>query len=191
MEETFKTIPSFPDYLISNFGRVVTKARKLRYTHAITNREHFRMSEERFLKVHFNNRTGYKFYQLYKDKKMRNRPIHSLVADAFLIRPDHCDCVNHKDGNKHNNIVDNLEWVTNKYNHEHAARTGLSAKGEKIGSAVLNEFSVLAIKRILKEGKFTHKEIAKWFNVSRSTVSLIHENKNWKHLTGKELKLTL
>src|SRR5690606_5778138 len=108
--EIFKTIPEFPDYEVSNFGRVKTKSRQLRYIHAVTKKEHFRTSEERFLKVHFNDLTGYKFVQLYKDKKMYNRVIHRLVAETFIDNPLLFPVVNHKDGNKHNNVTDNLEW---------------------------------------------------------------------------------
>ena len=51
--EIFKTIPSFPDYEVSNFGRVKTKSRLVRYEHAVTKQEHFRQTSDRFLKVQF------------------------------------------------------------------------------------------------------------------------------------------
>ena len=190
MEEIFKTIRLFPDYEVSNFGRVKTKSRLVRYTHAVTKKEHFRNTEFRFLKVHFNNNTGYKFYQLYLDKKMYNVNVHRLVADTFLINHLHYDTINHKDGNKHNNVVDNLEWCTNSYNHEHATSTGLRAKGESISTSKLNDNMAHAIKYFLLKG-FSHSELAKAFNVSRAAISLIHENKTWKHvaLTGEELTL--
>lgn len=188
MKETYKIIPSFPDYLVSNFGRVKTRSRKVRYTHAVTGEEHFRLTTERFLKYHSNSFTGYKFYQLYKDQKMHNKTIHSLVADAFLPEVTGTDCINHKDGNKHNNTVENLERVTNNYNHQHATETGLKAKGEQIGSSKLNQHSVLAIKYFLKVG-YSHTDLAKIFNISRATISLIYEGKIWKHLTGIELTI--
>ena len=190
MKEVFKVIPSFPDYEVSNFGRVKTISRKLRYVHAVTGREHFRQTTHRFLKVHYNNLTGYKFYQLYKEKKMYNKPVHQLVADAFLERKDNHDTVNHIDGNKHNNIVSNLEWCTNSYNHEHATRTGLKPKGEKVGTSKLNNTCVSAIKRMLNDG-ISHGVIAKWFGVSRPTISLINIGATWKNenaLTGEELE---
>lgn len=189
-EEIFKTIPSFPDYEVSNFGRVKTTSRKIRYTHHKTGMEHFRLSEHRFLKVQSNDYTGYKFHQLYRNKKMYNKAKHILVADAFLIRPDGADCVNHKDGNKHNNALDNLEWCTNAYNHKHATETGLKARGSEIGRSKLNEVSVRAIKKML-EDNIPLSQISRWFNVSRSSIYLIHVGKTWRHvsLTGTELKL--
>lgn len=188
MEEIFKTVHGFSDYEVSNCGRVKTKSRMVRYTHSKTKKEHFRLTEHKFLKVQINNNTGYKFYQLYLNKKMYNKPIHRLVMETFVPNPLLLQYINHKDGNKHNNELSNLEWCTNEYNHEHATSTGLKAKGEAIGSSKLNESSIHAI-RYLIEKKYSHSELSKMFLVSRATIMLIHKNKIWKHvaLTKKEL----
>jgi len=182
MEESFKQIPEFPDYMVSNFGRVKTMARQVRYVHSVTNEEHFRNTNERFLKIQFNNLTGYKFHQLYRDKKMYNKTVHQLVASAFLPKISGKDFINHIDGNKHNNIVSNLEWCTNEYNHTHATLTGLTAKGEMVASSVLNDRSVYAIKYLLSIG-VSHSDMAKAFLVSRPSISLISSGKTWKHIT--------
>lgn len=190
MEEKFKVITEFPDYEISNLGRVRTRSRMVRYTHARTGREHWRVTEKRFLKVHQNNRTGYKFCQLYLNKKMYNKTIHRLVASEFVLNPLSLEYVNHKDGNKHNNICDNLEWCTNEYNHNYATITGLKAKGESVGTSKLTSNMVHAIKYFLLKG-FSHSQLADAFNISRATISMISEGKIWKHisLTGEELTL--
>lgn len=57
--------------------------------------------------------------------KQKNRSVHSLVAEAFIPNPQCKPCVNHIDGNKWNNRADNLEWVTQKENVQHAIKTGL------------------------------------------------------------------
>jgi hypothetical protein len=191
MEETWKIIDGFEDYEVSSCGRVKTKERLLRYNHAVTGNEHFRKSTERELKIHLNDLTGYKFVQLYSNKKMFNLTIHRLVALAFNERSDETfDVVNHKDGNKHNNTVDNLEWGTNAYNHEHATITGLKAKGSKISSAKLNDATVHAIKWFLSKN-FSHSELSKAFKISRPTISMIANGKIWKHVefTGEELSV--
>ena len=191
MKEIFNEISFYPDYEVSNCGRIRTKSRMVRYEHSITGKEHFRKTESRLLKIYANNRTGYKFVQLYRDKKSRNQHIHRLVALVFInSRPARNLEVNHKDGNKHNNRVDNLEWVTCEYNHEHATQSGLKAKGEKIGTAKLTESMVWAIKWFLDKGH-THTELSKAFRISRPTITLIANSKTWKHiaLTGKELEI--
>ena len=57
--------------------------------------------------------------------KYGTRFAHRVIASAFLKRPDGCTEINHKDGNKKNNRIDNLEWCTHAENMQHAARTGL------------------------------------------------------------------
>lgn len=191
MKELFKVVCHYPDYEISNCGRVKTKSRSVRYTHSVTRKEHFRKTKERFLKVYLNNRTGYKFVQLYNNGKAKNYNIHRLVAENFISNELMLDVVNHIDGNKHNNRFDNLEWCTNKYNHEHAVKTGLIAKGEKVSSSKLNRTGVLAIKNLIKKS-WKDSDIAFIFGVSRSTITLIRLGKTWKHitLTGEELTYT-
>jgi hypothetical protein len=181
MKEIFEIIPSFPDYEVSNCGRVKTRSRMVRYIHARTGKEHWRVTEKRFLKEHFNDRTGYKFYQLYRDKKMYNRAIHKLVAETFLPNPSLLRDINHKNGNKYDNLVTNLEWCSDEYNHEHATKAGLKARGESISTSKLTDGSVHAIKYFIQEG-YSHSELSRAFKVSRATISLIHENKIWKHI---------
>ena len=163
-KEIFKIIPPFPNYEVSNFGRVRTLARKIRYTHSVTKEEHFRLSEHRFLKFHLNRLTGYKFYQLYLDKKMYNKPIHRLVAEAFIPKIKGLDYINHKDGNKHNNTDKNLEWCTNEYNHHHATITGLKPRGERVATSKLNENMIYAIKFFSNEG-YTQETLSKAFKI--------------------------
>lgn len=190
MKETFLTIKNYPDYEVSNLGRVKTKSRMIRYEHSVTKKEHFRKTEERLLKVYFNDRTGYKFVQLYLNGKSKNYTIHRLVAECFLENENNYPQVNHIDGNKHNNICDNLEWCTNNYNHKHATETGLKAKGTDIKSCKLNDNSVYAIKFLLSKG-IKKADLSKAFKISRATIILISQNKIWKHiaLTGEELTL--
>lgn len=57
--------------------------------------------------------------------KRKHKNIHRIVAESFIDNPNNKPCVNHKDGNKHNNNVDNLEWVTHSENDIHAFRNGL------------------------------------------------------------------
>ena len=68
---------------------------------------------------------GYLGVQLYNHGEAQHKRIHRLVAEAFIPNPDNKPDINHKDGNKHNNSVDNLEWVNKSENMRHAYQTGL------------------------------------------------------------------
>lgn len=68
----------------------------------------------------------YKFMCLRKDGENKNHLVHRLVAQAFIPNPENKPCINHKDGNKQNNKVENLEWCTYSENRKHAYDNGLS-----------------------------------------------------------------
>lgn len=73
-----------------------------------------------------NNHDGYLRIQLYNHGTCEFVMIHRLVAEEFLSNPENKPFINHKDGNKQNNNFDNLEWVTQSENIQHAWNTGLS-----------------------------------------------------------------
>lgn len=73
---------------------------------------------------HYSN--TYRFVCLRKDGKSRNLLVHRLVAQAFLPNPNNYPYINHKDGNKLNNNVNNLEWCTAQQNLHHAVENGLA-----------------------------------------------------------------
>lgn len=98
--ETWKDIEEFEDYYeISNLGRIRSKRQK-------------RIIKGRILK-------GYNDIQLVKANKILHTGVHRLVAKAFIQNINNKEFVNHKDGNKLNNHVDNLEWVTPQENTNH------------------------------------------------------------------------
>lgn len=103
--------------------------------------------------------------------------IHRIVAEKYIPNPDHNPQVNHKDGNKLNNCVDNLEWVTNKQNREHAVETGLHQSGENSSNSKLTQIQVNFIR---EHTELTSKELAKVFNVSSSHIREIRRNECWK-----------
>ena len=72
-----------------------------------------------------NKQTGYKTVSLWKNNKGSSKTIHRLVATAFIPNPTNLPEVNHIDGNKLNNHVSNLEWITPSGNRQHAYDTGL------------------------------------------------------------------
>lgn len=110
MKEIWKDIEGYEGkYQISTFGRV-----KSLYYHNGT--------EQRILKQR-DNRSGYLIVNLYKNghNKGNLKTVHRLVAEAFIPNPEHKPQINHKDENKTNNRVENLEWCDNRYNFLYSA----------------------------------------------------------------------
>ena len=103
-EEIWKPIINYEgSYEVSNLGRIRSiKFNKLYYMSLITNK-----------------RTGYKQVLLCKNGVQKTYVVHRLVALSFLENPLDLPCINHKDENKLNNRVDNLEWCTIKYNNNY------------------------------------------------------------------------
>ena len=105
--------------------------------------------------------------------------VHRLVAEEYIPNPENKLQVNHKDGNKLNNNVENLEWVDNKENRKHALNSGLHLCGQKCPWSKLTEKDVIFI----RENKtLTIEELADKFNVHRSTISGIINYRTWKQL---------
>lgn len=126
--------------------------------------------------------SGYELAHLNKNGKRKACTVHRLVAITFLPNPLNKPMVNHKDGNKLNNEVDNLEWVTISENMQHGYMTGLiSHKGSKNGMAKLKESDINPIRRRIKAGEL-FKHIAKDYDVHYSVISGIAYDKIWEHV---------
>ena len=105
MEEIFKDIPTYGGrYQVSNFGRVWSTVRN------------------QFLKPQI-NKDGYYQYKLYcGDGRRKTEMAHRLVAITFIDNPNRLPQINHRDENKANNCVDNLEWCSADYNNKYGTR---------------------------------------------------------------------
>ena len=110
-------------YKISNIGNVKTTSYK-------------NTGEERILSKRINN--GYNRVMLYKDGKAINKFVHRLVAEHFIPNPNNYKEVNHIDGNKLNNCVENLEWTSAKQNSTHA---------------VINKLRILPTYKVIQKDK--------------------------------------
>lgn len=92
--------------------------------------------------------------------------------------------VNHKDGDKTNNELWNLEWVTTQENIEHALKNGLRcSQGENNPGHKLAQNEIFEIIDLLQETTYIYKEIASFYGVHEETIARIKRKKSWKHLT--------
>jgi hypothetical protein len=108
-------------YEVSNLGNVRTCEGKVTYT----NRHGVRHWNQRVLKPREDKRSKALSVSLWKNGSCRTYLIHRLVAMSFIPNPNNLETVNHKDGNRHNNHVDNLEWMSRADNIRHGFTTGL------------------------------------------------------------------
>jgi hypothetical protein len=113
----------------------------------------------------------------------KSKRLHRLVASAFIPNPDNLPEVNHIDGVKTNNHVNNLEWVTTKDNIAHALKNGLMATGERSVFSKLTEEQVREIRSSYKPNTrgFGCKSLAKKYGVSDTTIRNILKGKKWKY----------
>lgn len=124
--EIWKDITGYEGlYQVSSLGRIKSLTRFNEYYNAIHKIKTKRIQKEKILNYSKNNR-GYLQVCLTKNGKSKTYIVHRLVAKAFLSNSKSKEQVNHIDGNKENNSIDNLEWVTSSENNKHAFITGLN-----------------------------------------------------------------
>jgi hypothetical protein len=153
--EVWKDIKGYEGlYQVSNLGRVKSLC-------------YYGGKKEKIIKGGVNPQ-GYIIIGLNKNNKRTSYTEHRLVALAFLDNPNNYPVINHKNGIKTDNRVENLEWCTYQQNTIHAFETGLKFgyKGEKHGMCKLTNDQVLAI----RADNRLHRIIAKEYNVDRSTI---------------------
>lgn len=134
----------------------------------------------------FLDKDGYRKYGLSKDGKTKQYRACRLVAIAFIPNPENKPQVNHIDGVKDNDSVENLEWSTAKENVNHSIDTGLRTHDHMMGAenhmSKLSTDDILDIKNAYRLGCFTHQEISDAYNVSRQHISSIISGKKWSYL---------
>ena len=121
-------------YQVSNFGRVKS----------------IKFGKERILKL-TKDKDGYFFVNLYKNNKSKAFKVHRLVAEAFLPNTDNLPLINHKDEDKSNNIVSNLEWCDVKYN------TNYGTRNKRIGKSNTNGKRSKPVLQYTLDGKFVRE----------------------------------
>lgn len=179
MEEIWKDLPDFQGiYQASTKGRI----RMLDHytTHLRENGTMYRRKCRAMIRKLQRNYDG---KYLAVGLKHHSYTVHRLIAKTFLPNPKNLEFVNHKDGNKHNNNVENLEWCTRQENETHAFATGLkNSTGEHNTMAKLTDKQAKYIK-FQEDRSYDNKlALCAVFNVHRATIERIWNNKIWKHV---------
>lgn len=127
------------------------------------------------------NNRGYYLVSLWRNNKGRMELVHRLVAEAFIPNPLGKRTVNHKDGDKSNNSVENLEWMTGQENMSHASASGLLRSGENHQNAKLTKDQVRFIKDNYRprDREFGQCAMARKFGVSQHAVYDVLRGATW------------
>lgn len=122
---------------------------------------------------------GYKFVVINACGRRKQIKVHRLVALAFVENPENKPTVNHKNGIKTDNRVENLEWMTFAENSRHSNNTLFCHQGERNGRSKLKFDDITQIKQLLKTT--TVANIAKMYGVSRMIIYRIKKGQSWRH----------
>lgn len=163
-------------YQVSSFGRVKSLARIVESRKGV-----FGNKKEKFLSD-WDCGKGYRKVKLSKSGIDKSIRVHRLVAQTFLDNPASKSEVNHVNGIKNDNKVENLEWVTGSENIIHSLANNLKIpqKGSEHGMSKLTEKDVLEIREIGRSKGL--KEVSKIYKVSQSLISNVLLNKIWNHV---------
>ena len=145
--------------------------------------------KEDFMKKILDKRDGYHRVKIFiPGTGPRFMSVHRLIALMFIPNPDNLPQVNHKNGIKTDNNVENLEWVTAKENTNHAIRMNLRHSIPKGVDCPSTKYKIETIERIcqlLSEQKYTAKEIGIMTNSNRQLVQAIAHRERWTEISDK------
>lgn len=162
-------VKDFEDYFVDENGNIYSN----------------KYSKQRLMKQNVSKKDGYVRIKLYKNNYNKTFLLHRIIADAFIPNHENKKEVNHKDGNKLNNSVSNLEWATPSENVIHSYKQGLQAKkglaGEKNGHSKLKEADVI----IIYKSSEKKSVLADRYGVSFASIYDIKKRRTWVNSTSK------
>ncbi len=172
-QEVWRHVKGFEEfYQISNLGRVRSVSRVV----LRKNGRKYRVRGKILTATPLNKYAG---VSLSRKGSVKNVYVHHIVMEAFIGDcPENME-INHKDGNKMNGKIDNLEYISHKKNVEHAFSTCLSTKGSDRSDSKLTEMNVRRIREL--RGIETGRALARKYSVSESLISHIQLGKRRRH----------
>lgn len=173
VKELWKPLLEYKGIEVSSIGRIKKAANKRR--------------KERILTEFPKDRDGYCRCSVQKlDGTWTSQPVHRLVAKAFIENPENKSSVNHIDGNRTNNRVENLEWVTPRENVIHSFKYGERRACKQIPKrTILTDFQISQIDTL--RSLYTVNQMAKLFNIEyQSLKNIIHKKKQCERLDNQQ-----
>jgi hypothetical protein len=169
--EVWKVIEDFPEYAVSTLGQV----KRIQQSY---NKPRGKLLRPALTK------DGYLRVSLSKNKKHKSLLVHRLVALAYIPNPDTLPEVNHLNGIKTDNSVENLEWCTHKRNMRHAEDSGMMAHpiGERHKLSKLTEDNIKLIRSMYSTGCYTKMDMGKLFGVTPENIACITKRQTWAHV---------
>lgn len=162
LEEIWKDIPSYEGYYqVSSLGRIRSIGRIKKILRFIVEKK------------------GYLAVSLCVSYQRKIFTVHRIVANVFIPNPLGLSDVNHKNGNKKDNSLNNLEWLSHKDNVRHAMETGIT---NYIHRSKLTEDDVLNIDRLYFVEKWNMQDISKMYGMEVRSIRNILKRKIWKHV---------
>lgn len=178
-DEVWKPVLNYPNYLVSNFGRVASRWKSDYRCRSACDR-----GTVRLLKYAYLGRWAKKYpaVTLSHERQRKTLFVHVLVLEAF-VSPRPAGLLGlHRDDNPDNTRLDNLYWGTERDNWGDRERNGLVARGSRNGKSKLTEDQVLEIKRLIQVAS-PRQSIARQFGVSPGCIDSIKRGDTWSYLT--------
>ena len=167
MEENWKVIKGFSNYLVSDLGRVISTSRKT----------------PRFLKDDLSGR--YMRITLCEKGKLFRAATHRLVAEAFLEADSSRFFVNHIDGDRGNNSASNLEWCTQSENQIHAYSTGLQGICQEKPNATKTNAEVEKVCEFIQAGLIRSEVLTLCPYITKASFDDIRSRRSWVSISSK------
>ena len=175
--ELWKYVPNSDNrYLVSNYGRILTTG--------------YKGGKKCSIMKPAKDNQGYLRTMLKLNGRVRTIKVHRIVAQTWIPNEENKLQVNHKNFDRSDNRVENLEWMTPKENCLYSFNAGRIirpvctnfVKGEQIGTSKLTELEIKEIRQKFKPRVYTREMLGKEYNVAPATIKDIILKKSWKHV---------
>lgn len=134
---------------------------------------------------HSISHSGYRRVMLSDGDRTRIYQVHRVVASAFILNPNNLPQINHKNGDKSDNRVENLEWVTAKENVAHSIRTGLRKPADECFHTKIHKDQLCKLYGLRRLG-FTYSAIGEILGVSKETISARYRRNDYLAYFGEQ-----